>query len=297
MAVLWLLVLIVLLVCGLSREGTGTTAHGATKQTANRDAGVDPTAQAAATRSSQCAIMSLSRGKRPARLAPHGAVLDVLAFSRDTDERTRSMEYDVTDPSGALAGARCLHVEVGEFLNDSKDAQLTPGRLTAVVALGPPGRATLSVTADRSEGDLGRPGSYTGLVEVIDPRVARTDVALRVTMSYPNWQLPLAVLIAMMAPGAIYVWLVKGSFTSRASAPGATLHLKEADAYWFSRNGLLAVGAGTAAAVGFFSATYLSSATWGANVEQWVTLFGGSFTAFTAAATAVSAAGSETPPA
>src|SRR5262249_4372767 len=107
-------------------------------------------------------------------------------------------------------------------------------------------------------------------------------------MSYPWWQFVVAVLIAMLLPALLYVWFLRGSFTGH---PGLTFaHLQ---AWIFSRVTLMSLGAGVAAALGVFSATYARAEAWGSDYTAATALFGATFSAFVAAATGVAAAGSD----
>jgi hypothetical protein len=101
----------------------------------------------------------------------------------------------------------------------------------------------------------------------------------------------MALAIAVLFPAAVYVWLLRGSFTGKDT--NDVLDLRRLSNYLFSRNGLLAFGAGVVAAFGVFSATYLSAATWDPTAGSYIALLGGTFSAFVAAATTVSAAGAD----
>jgi hypothetical protein len=146
----------------------------------------------------------------------------------------------------------------------------------------------LDVCFNRTDPEFGQPGSYTGVVTISDPRVTITDVTYSVTMSYPWWQLVAAVLLAMFPPAILYVWFLRGSFTSHTG-----LKLGNFQEWIFSRVGLMAIGAGVAAAVGIFSATYAGAEEWGSNYTAATALFGATFSAFVAAATGVTAAGTD----
>ncbi|MGH3176601.1 MAG: hypothetical protein ACRDPF_22400, partial [Streptosporangiaceae bacterium] len=115
-----------------------------------------------------------------------------------------------------------------------------------------------------------------------------TDVAFNVTLSYPWWQLVFAVFVGMLLPAILYVWFLKGSFQSHQ---GLTIGLLQD--WLFSRTALMAVGAGFAAAIGVFSAIYAKAPQWGTDWTSATGLFGATFSAFVAAATAVTAAGSD----
>jgi hypothetical protein len=90
----------------------------------------------------------------------------------------------------------------------------------------------------------------------------------------------------MMLFGMLYVWLLRGSFSSQHSLKPS--HLQE---WLFSRTGLMSIGAGVAAAVGLFSAIYAQTEDWGSDYTAATALFGATFTAFVAAAPAPAAAG------
>jgi hypothetical protein len=135
-------------------------------------------------------------------------------------------------------------------------------------------------------------------------------------MAYPWWQLVLSVLVAMLLPAILYVWFLRGSFTSQPSpdtpagpaAPGAPAGpggpgapagpaphsgVKLFEQWIFSRVALMSYGAGVAAAVGIFSATYARTENWGSDYTAATALFGAAFSAFIAAATGVTAAGAD----
>ena len=211
-----------------------------------------------------------------------------VTFGRGTDQLEREFDYTIADPDGILSGATCLQVEVSPFIRDTGDAQLERKRISAVATVSGD-RALIVVNFDRTWAALGDPGSYAGVVRVLDPRVERTEVALQLTMSFPFWQLPLAISIFMLFPAIVYVWLLKGSF-----GDAGALSITKFQNFVISRNGILAIGAGTVAAVGVYSATYLSGPTWGSSSAQVLTLVGAAFAAFATASTAVAAAGADT---
>jgi hypothetical protein len=68
------------------------------------------------------------------------------------------------------------------------------------------------------------------------------------------------VLVAMLLPAVLYVWLLRGSFTSH---PGLTAKLIQD--WIFSRVTLMSLEAGLAGAIGIFSAAYARSEAWGSD--------------------------------
>jgi hypothetical protein len=271
-ALIWVGVVVLLL-------GTGSRAQ----RRAERVPGLAPTT---------CAAGTLPDNRQPARLTLKGANNQVVPLGRHLERSTRELEYTVDDPDRVLRGLQnaCLFADPSPFLDENGDSQLDDAKIYAEVRVTGT-RVLLRVTFDRSQNELGPPGAYSGVVSVIDPRIERLDVPLRVTMAYPFWQFPLALLIGLIVPAGGYVWLLKGSFEG---VRGQYLTVRRFQEYAFSRNGVLAFVSGSTAATGVFIAGYLKSDTWGGDVVQAVGLLGAMFTAFVAAATTVSAAGSDT---
>lgn len=186
-----------------------------------------------------------------------------------------------------LANVSQLDVFTGQFISSDGSQQLNPRDVNATATL-QGGRVVLDVCFNRTDPGFGAPGSYFGAVSIVDPRVNRTDVAFNVTMSYPWWQLVFAVFAVMLPLAILYVWFLKGSFQSHRG-----LNIELLQDWIFSRTALMALGAGFAAAIGVFSAIYAKAPAWGADWTSATGLFGATFSAFVAAATAVTAAGSD----
>ena len=224
-----------------------------------------------------------------ATLAPLGTPVESVAFERSIATQDREFEFNVSDEGDTLEDdATCLQVHVNPFLRIGAggSAQLDRLRMVADASL-TGNQARVSLTIARTDVDFAPPGTYSGTVSIVDPRVERVDIPLTVTMSYPIWQLPLVVLLLMLPVAIVNLWLIKGSFSG-----GTTwVTLGGFRNYVFSRNGILAIGAGIAASVLAWSATYLDSPTWGTTFTDAITLFGAAFAAFTTAATPVTAAG------
>jgi hypothetical protein len=224
---------------------------------------------------------------KPAQLKPRAAPVTAVPFSRSRTIQFRQVEYDVTDPGKVLANVGQLDVFTGQFISSDGSQQLNPRDINAAATLHS-GRVVLDVCFNRTDPGFGAPGSYLGTVSIVDPRVSRTDVAFNITMSYPWWQLVFAVFVGMLLPAILYVWFLKGSFQSHQG-----LKIGLLQDWIFSRTALMAIGAGFAAAIGVFSAIYAKAPAWGADWTSATGLFGATFSAFVAAATAVTAAGSD----
>lgn len=223
--------------------------------------------------------------KQPAQLKPHSEPSSAIAFYQDRVVARRRIQYDITDPEGVLRNKAPLAVSVGPFLNMSNSRELKASDITASAQVAQ-SRVVLDVCLNRTDPEFGSPGSYSGVVTITDPRVTLTDVTFAVTMAYPWWQLVFAVLAAMLLPAVFYVWFLRGSFTSHAG-----LKVLDFQTWIFSRVALMSLGAGSAAAIGIFSATYARSEVWGSDYTAATALFGATFSAFVAAATGVTAAG------
>ena len=223
----------------------------------------------------------------PAQLKPRAEPVSAVPFSRNRTIQFRQVEYDITDPGQVLANVSQLDVFTGQFVSSDGSQQLNPRDINATATL-QSGRVVLAVCFNRTDPGFGAPGSYLGAVSIVDPRVNRTDVAFNITLSYPWWQLVFAIFVAMLLPAILYVWFLRGSFQSHQG-----LTIRELQNWLFSRTTIMALGAGFAAAIGVFSAIYAKAPAWGSDWTSATGLFGATFSAFVAAATAVTAAGSD----
>jgi hypothetical protein len=223
--------------------------------------------------------------KQLAELKPHSEPSSAIAFYQDRIVASRQIGYDITGPKNVLPNKAHLDVLVGPFLNTSNSHELKADDInaSAVVARS---RVILDVCFNRTDPAFGSPGAYSGVVTITDPRVTLTDVTFTVTMAYPWRQMVFAILVAMLLPAVLYVWFLRSSFTSRPGLKPA--HFQK---WIFSRVALMSLGAGLAAAIGIFSATYARSEAWGSDYTAATALFGAAFSAFVAAATGVAAAG------
>jgi hypothetical protein len=237
---------------------------------------------------------SVADGKEPATLAANGTMNVVVPFGRNSGEIVRELEFAVDDPGQVLPKSSelngvCLTTYVSPFISDTGESQLDVSKIGTILNLHGD-RAVLTVKLMRQDATFGPPGSYTGLVGIIDPRVERIDIPMTVTLADPSWQTTLAIALLMLGPAVAYVWLVRGSF-----AGGGRLKLRDFEAYITDRNGLLTLLAGLTAAGAVFLSSYIGSPTWGSSTGQRIAFYVSLFTAFTAASTPVAAAGKDDP--
>jgi hypothetical protein len=214
-----------------------------------------------------------------------------LAFGRSQLMRTRTLQFDVPaqaaqpvqEPSPTAVNAQALSTpklesnarlaaDFDPFVRDD-DAELNR-RMMSVRAVYSDGRVRLTLCADRAGKEpLGDPGTYQGVLSIIDARVARVDVPFTITLAYPGWPLvaDLGILTVLAALG--WVWLLTRSPANPSF--GA----------WLLRGqGAVACGLGLAAAAAAFASVYLKSATWALDPLQIGGLVAAVFSAFVAAA-------------
>lgn len=213
-----------------------------------------------------------------------------VVFARGLGTQERRFEYTVIDKDEVLQKPPCVTIEKTPFVRDKGDTRLDPTDIAANARL-TGDRLILTVEFSRKDLAFGKAGSYAGTITILDPRIDRVDIPMTVTLAYPVWQLPFALFLAILLPATLYVWLLKGSFSGSDKA----ITFGAFAAYFQGRNGLLAITAGAAASFGVYTANYLSATTWDFEALEIISLVTSMFTAFVAAATAVSAAGADNP--
>ena len=235
--------------------------------------------------------------KQLATLSMREGQSTTIPFSRSLGLRERMLEFDATDPDRVLPASGDLAVSIGTFLRATEDAELNHDLITATAHAQNRG-VLVNICVNRSgEPRLGDPGTYTGVVSIVDPRVSRVDIPMTVSMSYNAWPLVLALLVLSVGPATVYLWLLRGSFTQGKLTPSAeldegesSLSARQFGKWVLSRSGVMAIGAGVGAAFIAFSAGYLKNPAWGASITDLTGLFGAMFAGFVAAATAITAA-------
>lgn len=151
---------------------------------------------------------------------------------------------------------------------------------------------TVTVCIDPSRASLD-PGTYTGGIRIEDRRTEDLTVPLTVTVQYRGyvWMISAFGLLVVGA-GSLFVW-ASGRRTAGLDVLGTGWrgHLKT----WIASN-VLGIVLGVVALGSAFLATYWRNPTWGAKApEDWLTLLGAMFSAFTAALAASSATASRPP--
>jgi hypothetical protein len=133
------------------------------------------------------------------------------------------------------------------------------------------------------------PGTYSGGVVIADRRVEKTTVSITATFQYPEycWVLVVFALVVLSA-GSGFVWAASRRAAEKdVFAPGWF-----ADGGRWARSNVIAIILGSIAATSAFIVSYWRNPAWGAKApEDWLTLLGAMFSAFTAALAAASRAG------
>jgi hypothetical protein len=216
---------------------------------------------------------------KPAKLVLINGQVTTLAFNRAAATKTLVIQYGIT---GAIAGdLRYPNLAVSQQSFLRSDEAALPASRIKVAAWYQNGRVLLNLCVDRSGGQLADPGTYQGTVSIVDQRVGRVDVPVTVTLSYPSWQLVLELLVLASIGGTWYIWVL------RQKKPGTLAFGWDFLSYCTSMLGVLSIAAGVIAALGVYSATYLSSTDWGSAATQPLTLVGAMFSAFLAGASSV----------
>jgi hypothetical protein len=254
----------------------------------------------------------------PAQMAPRSDLesLAIVPFNRRLVVQRRIIEYSATYPEAAaeetaadqdaaaadqgttdeatssppmqrLESGDELETNVGQFIERSATRELDEGWISAVATVEQPNRVLLTVRFDRRNARLGDPGTYTGTISIVDPRVSRVDQQFTVQLAYPWWQFVAAQLVGMLVLAILYLWLLRGSFGS------GELGLDGLERWLLSRNAVLSIGVGVGAAVSVWTATYFGNPAWDASFPAATALLGASFSAFVAASTAVTLAGTQ----
>ena len=240
---------------------------------------------------------------------PNAGTTHTIAFGRSRGTRTTTLDLSpvgAASPSATSATSsgvsakplpnneNLVAVVTGPFTRS--DGETLDPRLIYTNAQVEGGQVTLTVCARRVNRanpteNLGEPGSYAGTVSIAGTDVVRSDVPMAVTLAYPAWQLVLELVVLTLMPAAWYLWILHGASSSQGSAVAWALL-----SYCVSRVGFLSLAVGAIAAFSVYSATYLSSATWGVAALQPLALYGAMFTACVAAAGGVHLASKASPP-
>lgn len=170
-------------------------------------------------------------------------------------------------------------------------ATIFPEEYEAVARITGPREATVRVCIPAQVVGSVHPGTYSGGIVIADPRVQRTTVSITVSLQYRRYQ-PIVVLFGfgVLVFGMGSVWAAG----RRAAAREVLSTTALGDFLGWAKANVVPLIAGGAAALSAFTVSYWRNPAWGAKApEDWLTLFGAMFSAFTAAVVTTSRAGGE----
>lgn len=167
------------------------------------------------------------------------------------------------------------------------DGNIAPEQYVAVAQVTAPKEVTLTVCANPEARNLDA-GTYAGSVRIRDPRIEDVTVPVTVTVQYPFFR-PIIFLfgVVVFLSGSFFVW-ASGRKTTGKPIWQWTDALEDLPAWLLDNYVGVVTGVITAGSV--FLANYWHNPVWGAKApDEWFTLLGGMFTAYTAAFTTTSA--------
>ncbi len=228
----------------------------------------------------------------PTSLVPEDAAGLTINFGRDRDARERQLFLKPSTEGALAATGTNLFVKKRPLVRQDVDGQIDPDAYTASVQVTGRKEVTVTVCVNPAAVALD-PGTYEGSLRIEDPRIEDVTVPVTVTAQYQDyqWVVVLFGLVTLLV-GSWFVW-ASGRRTAQKPVvePGALKDFRG----WALAN-VLGIGVGTIAASSAFIATYWRDMAWGDKApEDWFTLLGAVFSAFTAGVAAGSASIPRTP--
>lgn len=222
----------------------------------------------------------------PPPLVPEEASGLALNFLRDRDPRERQLFLKPSTEGELPATDTYLYVKRRPLVRQDVDGQIDQDAYTASVQVTGRKEVTVVVCVDPGAISLD-PGTYVGSLRIEDPRVEDVTVPVTVTAQYGNypWMLAAIGLVTLLG-GSWFVW-ASGRRTGEKPVVGDGA---SKDFQGWAVANVLGIGVGAIAATSAFIATYWRDVAWGDKApEDWFTLLGAVFTAFTAGVAAGSA--------
>lgn len=244
--------------------------------------------------SHECRLKKVERPPYPSRpqnrltLNPESAAGINIPFGR-----TRSMPSEIfyLSPEDGFLQDRDIPLNLRKrpLRRQEVAGTIMPGEYEAVALVRGAAEVALRLCVPSSTAVDVDPGTYTGGVVIADRRVETTNVAVTVSLQYRSfWWFTILFGIAVLVFGAGSVWAAgRRAKNGSVFADGWRRDLWR----WLHAN-LIALGLGGIAATSAWIASYWRNPSWGAKApEDWFTLLGTMFAAFTAAVTAASRSG------
>lgn len=230
--------------------------------------------------------------KKPLTLNPESAAGVNIPFGRT---RVQASEMFFLNPEEGFLVDRDIPLNLRKrpLRRQEIAGAIMPGEYEVVALVTGATEVTLRACVPASVAQNVHPGTYTGGVVIADRRVETTTVTLTVSLQYRRW-LWFTILfgIIVLCAGAGSVWAASRRARTKAVF-GSGWHN---DLWtWIGAN-LIGLAVGGIAATSAWVVSYWRNPSWGAKApEDWFTLLGAMFAAFTAALSATSRAGRDAP--
>ena len=242
----------------------------------------------------ECALSVVERPPYPARVEEPLTLKAESASGVDIPfGRTRSMTSEMfflTPQNGLLKDREIpLNVRKRPLRRQELYGTIAPRQYEAVALVTGAAEVTLRVCVPSSVAMDVHPGTYTGGIVIADRRVEKTTVALSVSLQYPSfWWFTILFAGVVLVFGSASAWAAG----RRARAGDVFAAGWRKDLWGWTKGNLIAIALGIIAGTSAWLVSYWRNPSWGAKApEDWFTLLGAMFAAFTAALTAASRAG------
>ena len=198
-------------------------------------------------------------------------------------QQTRPTRASRAASRAARLGPRALvQVELSELRRED-GARMADGTVSAWAHMVNSQNMELVVcVAPRAADEEVDAGAYTGVLSIIDPRVARVDVPVRVEMQFNRWPVLVTLLIGTLVVASFILYNGTRQLSGRTAALNVTT--LEAFGHWLQNNPV-AIGTGVVAAVAIFANQYLADSFWSGSSAEVFALIGAVSAAFLGAAT------------
>ena len=198
-----------------------------------------------------------------------------------TTRTTTKARQERHRPVTRLGADYVVQVVLTELQRDD-GAHMVEGSFSASAVMVNPQNMRLELCVAPQAVEEVDPGSYTGVLTVVDPRVARFDVPVRVDLQFNRWPVLVTLLVGTLVVAAFVLY----NGTRQLAGNTATLEPKTLREFglWAITNPV-ALGTGVVAAVAIFANQYLADATWSGRSAEVFALIGAIAAAFLGAAT------------
>jgi hypothetical protein len=227
----------------------------------------------------------------PATLVPEEPEGLQSAFGRNRFAKPRNFYLKLTRGPLPERGTK-ITVNQRPLERQEVEGQIGARQYSATATVTSPKEITVLICIDSAKERID-PGTYMGGIRLEDPLIEDVTVPITVTLQHRRyiwWAVSFGMLVLLT--GTFFVWASSRRDREAAATVG---DFRDNWRDWL-RGRTIAFALGTIGATSAFVATYWRNPAWGARApEDWFSLLGAMFSAFTAGLTAGSAAGSRAP--